>query len=137
MKNSKDFKELYNGLKQGSVVITLENVLHLDSKLWTIAVPKTQYAFLYWHKKSHSDKAVRKNPRWFDAYNEKGYTFIIRNKFNYEAYQFHIETKKFYDYNNVEMDALEFFTEHKDAFNTIFDYLETFDRQKDFMDALV
>lgn len=136
MKNSKNPNGLH-GKKLNSVQIKCENVLLLYNKEWLIGVPKTKNAIAFWLKNISWDTAVWGNPKWFNIYNEKGNVFIIRHQHKNESYLFNIETKEFYDYQNVKMDALTFFTEHKSAFNLIFDHLKTFDRQKEFMDALV
>jgi hypothetical protein len=137
MENSRDPRGLSNRQKQGKTRIESEETILLDTQEWFIVIPHTHRSAIYWSQNAAWDTSVKNNDRCFNAYNNKGNLYIIRNKYSTKAYQFHIESKAFYDDQNVRIDPLRFFTEYKPTFNAIFIHLESFDRQKEFMDSLV
>lgn len=137
MENSRNPRGLSNRQKQGKTRIKSEETILLDTQEWFIVIPHTHMSAVYWSRGAAWDTAQRGIDIWFNAYTKKGNLYIIRNKTTTIAYQFHMQTKAFYDDQNNYVDPLQFFTTHKILFNTIFDHLETFDKQKVFMDSLV
>ena len=136
MENSRNPRGLSNRQKQGKTRIKSEETILLDTQEWFIVIPHTHRSAIYWSQNAAWDTSVKNDDRCFNAYNDKGNLYIIRNKCSTKAYQFHIESKAFFNDMNIPVNPLEFFTENHDVFNAIYIHLNSHDKQKQFINIL-
>lgn len=80
-----------------------------DDNDFTIIIPKTKAAAIYWGSGSHWCTATKSEGNMFDHYNKMGPMYILISKKNpEEKYQFHFPTHQFMDKNDDPINVYEF-----------------------------
>jgi hypothetical protein len=84
-----------------------------DDNDFTIIIPKTKAAAIYWGSKTHWCTATKTDNNMFDHYNEMGPMYILLSKKDpEEKYQFHFETDQFMDKNNDYINLYNFVNQY-------------------------
>lgn len=134
-------EELSKGLSKrqlkGQTRIESEDTLILDSPEWTIVIPHTHRAAIYWSKNSFWDTAMKHEDVWFNEYNKRGNLYIMWDKSNNKGYQLHIETNSLFDDKNGIVIPIDFFGSNHTLFNAIYLHLDSGDKRAAFIDMLL
>ena len=116
--------------KEGDIELDIsrvpgEDVMVYDSAEWAVIIPLTHRSAMYWGKDSYWDTSWVGGEMWFEQYSKQGKLIIIQNKlYPEQLYQFHIESRLFFDKTNKSVIFTEFFTTHPELREAIKTFLQ-------------
>jgi hypothetical protein len=122
---------LSNRQIKGQTNIEEESSVLLDDESFTVVIPHSHRAAIYWSKGANWDTSDRNTDVYFTKYNDIGELFIIHDKTNGNKFQLHVSTDTLADSNNRIINCAEFFanSHYEPVYNAIYEYTLPENRQ--------